>query len=476
MMKILSIDQSTTSTSAFLFAAGAAPERLFQRDHRQIYPRPGWVEHDPEELLSHLRAALARGRAAGAEVWGIANQGESCLAWDARTKTPVSPVIVWQDNRTEADCSALAAAGHAPRLRDRAGLRLSPYFSASKLGWCLREFPRARALHAEGRLRLGTTDAFFRDVLTGRFETDVATASRTALMNLRTLDWDHDLCALFGVPPDCLPAITDCNGDLGRAEGLPLCASIVDQQAALFGHGLRRRGESKITVGTGAFALTLTGAIPPTAEGAALPTVAWRLRGHPAQYALEGGVFTAAAALNWVRELGLFDSFDMLDAFDPTDGPAMIDRDLVFVPALSGLGCPHWDSAARGSWLGLTLTTGAPQMVQAVLEGIALRIAELLAEIEGRSPVAEPIGLDGGLTQNRWFCQFLADVTGKSFARSDYAERTALGTALLAAEARGTGLSLPRTETLFRPQRRYPHALRRFGSARALVQRWGEGG
>lgn len=468
-MKILSIDQSTTSTSAFLFSDGAEPELLFARDHRQIYPRDGWVEHDPAELLANLRAALAAGRAAGAEAWGIANQGESCLAWDAKTKAPISPVIVWQDRRTEMECAALVAAGQGALLRDRAGLLLSPYFSASKLGWCLRNLPEARALLAEGWLRLGTTDAFFRDVLTGRFETDVATASRTALMNLRTLDWDPDLCALFGVPIACLPAITDCNGDLGAAEGLPLCASIVDQQAALFGHGLRRAGETKITVGTGAFALTLTGETPPAADSAALPTVAWRLAGEAAQYALDGGVFTASSALNWARGLGLFDGYAELDALGDTP---MIDRGLVFVPALSGLGCPHWDAEAKGGWLGLTLNTSAHQMVQAVLEGIALRIAEVLTEIEAQCPISGPIGLDGGVTQNRWFCQFLADVTGKPFALSGYADRTALGVAQLVALSGGDALQVALDRTLIAPGRDGRAANARFGLARQLVQGW----
>ncbi|MEV8465643.1 FGGY family carbohydrate kinase [Fluviibacterium sp. DFM31] len=471
-MTVLAIDQSTTSTTAFLFRPDGTSEKVFSRDHRQLYPRSGWVEHDAGEIVDNIRAALQAGKAAGATVFGLGNQGESCLAWDAETKLPLGPIIVWQDTRTADRCAALKAAGHAALVRERAGLQLSPYFSATKLAWCLAHLPEARRLRDVGRLRLGTSDAYFRDVLTGRFETDVATASRTSLMNLHSGTWDVKLCALFGVPESSLPAITDCNGELGQAEGLACQSAIVDQQAALFGHGVDQAGDTKITFGTGAFALTLLGDTPPASTTAALPTVAWREAGQPMQYALDGGIFTASSALNWVRDLGLFHDFsDLADL----EGPPMLARGLVFVPSLSGLGCPHWDEAAKGGWLGLTLDTRPHDMVRAVFEGVALRMAEILQEFERHGPIASPIGVDGGMARNRGFCQFLADVTRKSLRLSEVPERTALGVARLAARASGGDVLVAAPETILTPQADHSGLLAQFIAARKLVQSWGSG-
>lgn len=471
-MTVLAIDQSTTSTSAFLYRPDGTSERVFARDHRQLYPQPGWVEHDAGEIVGNIRAALRVGKAAGATIFGLGNQGESCLAWDADTRVPLGPIIVWQDTRTTDTCAALKAAGHAALVRDRAGLQLSPYFSAAKLAWCLAHLPDARALLEAGRLRLGTSDAYFRDVLTGRFETDVATASRTSLMNLHSGTWDADLCALFGVPESCLPAITDCNGDLGQAEGLACQSAIVDQQAALFGHGVEKAGDTKVTFGTGAFALTLLGSTPPAGNTAALPTVAWREAGQMLHYALDGGIFTASSALNWARDLGLFRNFSDLAA---PEGLPILARGLAFVPSLSGLGCPHWDEAAKGGWLGLTLDTRPQDMVRAVFEGVALRMAEILQEFERHGPIASPIGVDGGMARNRGFCQFLADVTGKSLRLSEYPERTALGVARLAARASGGDVAVTAPETILTPQADHSRLLAQFTTARKLVQSWGSG-
>ena len=364
-MKILAIDQSTTSTSGFLFDTDgpANAARIFHRDHRQHYPAPGHVEHDPAEILTDLRAAIAAGRTAGSDALALTNQGESCLAWDAETREPLSPILVWQDNRTEAFCKALAT-DHADTIRTRAGLPVEPYFSAPKMRWLLDHLPAVQQARQAGRLRLGTTDAWFRHVLTGCCETDIATASRTSLLNLATGAWDDTLCAIFGVPMDSLPRITANTGALGMVDGLPLTAAIVDQQAAMAGHGLTRPGDTKITFGTGAFALTLCVTTPPSGNGGVLPTIAWQEDGAPLTYALDGGLYTASAAVNWARELGLFGGFDEITDFD---GPSPMDKGLVFVPALSGLACPHWDLRARGSWLGLSLDTSRADMMRAHL-------------------------------------------------------------------------------------------------------------
>ncbi|MBE3639852.1 FGGY family carbohydrate kinase [Mangrovicoccus algicola] len=465
-MSWLAIDQGTTSTRAILVDAAGTARRLGSWTHARSHPSPGRVEHDPRELLAHVARGIEAGRAAGARGWALANQGESCLAWDAATGEPVSPVIVWQDARTAADCARLEREGAAPLVAERAGLPLDPYFSAAKLGWILREIPRAAELAARGRLRMGTTDAFFRDRLTGRFETDLATASRTSLMHLATGRWDPDLCSLFGVPIGALPAITPVSGDLGAAAGLPLGAAIADQQAALYGHGCRSPGAAKITFGTGAFALALAGDRPPAAGTGPLPTVAWAEAGAAPVYALEGGVYAAAAALDWARGLGLFDDFAALEAAPPG---SRLERGLAFVPALAGLACPHWDRGARGAWLGLTLETGAADMMQALLEGIAYRTAEVLA----RMPVTGPVAIDGGLSRSPRFCRLLADILRRPVRVAEEAERTALGLAMLAAETAGAHVALPAGGQMIEPDPDWPDLEDRFARARALAQaRW----
>ncbi len=256
-MRIAALDQGTTSTRVLVVdMQGRADIQLALR-HQQHHPRPGWVEHDPLELLANLQRCLeATGRV---DAIGLANQGESCLAWDAITGAPLSPVIVWQDNRTAAHIEELRADGAEALTLERAGLPLDAYFSASKLAWIVRHLPEAQAALSAGRLRLGTTDAYFLDRLTGVYATDITTASRTSLMNLASGQWDPDLCALFGVPLQALPQIRATVGDFGRIGQTPISASVVDQQASLYGHGCRKPGDAKITFGTGAFALTVTG-------------------------------------------------------------------------------------------------------------------------------------------------------------------------------------------------------------------------
>lgn len=431
-MRIAAIDQGTTSTRALLLGPGGSLVPVLSLPHGQSYPAPGHVEQDGDELLANILRCL---EAAAPDAVGLANQGESCLAWDARDGRPICPVISWQDDRTWDVTAALARDGAGPFVMGRAGLPLDPYFPASKLGWIMRHVPQAATLAAQGHLRLGTTDAFFRDRLTGRFETDVATASRTSLMNLETGTWDAGLCGLFGVPIDALPAIGPTSGNLGDLPGgARLAASIVDQQAALYGHRCHQPGAAKVTFGTGAFVQCLTGALIRPERPGPLPTVAWQKPDEPVVYALDGGVYAASAAVNWARNLGLFQDYAEISAFRAR--PA-IDRGIVFVPALAGLGCPHWNRATRGAWLGLGLGDGKSDMMQALLEGVALRTAEVLAAMQSLRSFEGPISVDGGLSRNGYFVQFLSEVADHDLFLAGEAEQTALGLAAMAAESLG---------------------------------------
>ncbi len=428
---VVAIDQGTTATKAHRLFPDGRFETFASIEHHQIYPQPGWVEHDPEALLANLRACLDR--AGHAAAIGLANQGETVVAWDADSGRPLHNAIVWQDARTQATTERLKAAGAEALTLERAGLPLDPYFSASKLRWLIDHAEGAAELLARGRLRLGTSDAFFLHRLAGRYVTDVTTASRTGLMNLQTRRWDPELCALFGMPVDALPAILPTAGALGtvpvNGREIPITASAVDQQAALFGHGCRRPGDAKITFGTGAFALALVGEVPKRdAASGLLPTVAWQLPSST-DYAVDGGVYNAASAVNWARDIGLFADFAEIDDFA---GGSAIDRGLVFVPALSGLACPHWDRRAAGLWLGMGLETTRLDLAQAVLEGIALRAAEVLAAMGRLVPLAGAVSIDGGLSRNGYFCRFLADALGREIVVPSSAELTGLGAAQLA--------------------------------------------
>ena len=434
-MRILSLDQGTTSTR--LLAAGEAGlQVLGQLRHKTTYPQQAWVEQDATEILSNCLKLLAD--VGPADAIGLANQGESCLAWDALTGEPLSPIIVWQDRRTLADLSAMEGQGLASEVKARSGLPLDPYFSAAKLGWLLRERPAVAKAHRLGRLRLGTSDAFLLDQMTGTFATDVATASRSGLMNLESCTWDASLCQMFGVPIRCLPEIRGNLTGFGQVGGIPITASIVDQQAALYGHGCRLRGDTKITFGTGAFALAVSGTAVPdlTNLRGLLPTVAWDL-GHGPVYALDGGVQDAGSAVDWALRAGIATGLEDFDNF--TAAPA-IERGLFFLPAFSGLGAPHWDRTAAPTLIGLTPEMTRRDMCQALLEGIAFQSAALVTELGQLLPFSGPISIDGGLSENRYFVSFLSQLCQREIAVSASPERTALGAALLAARALGQTL------------------------------------
>ncbi|NKB64046.1 MAG: glycerol kinase [Gammaproteobacteria bacterium] len=429
---ILAIDQGTTSTRALLIRAGCSPTITHAIEHQQHYPKPGWVEHSAEELVTNIQICI--NKSPDVSAIGIDNQGESCLAWDAHSKEAICPVIVWQDNRTINAIEDLKAQGHRDYVMEKTGLPLDPYFSASKLSWITEHVPAAKVLLKKGKLRLGTTDAFFLDRLTGNFVTDLTTASRTSLMDIHTGKWDEKLCQIFNVPIESLPRIVSTTGDFGvvkKSNGaqIPIVTSVVDQQASLYGHGCHQSGDAKITFGTGAFALSVTGSkLRQSPEQGLLPTVAWQRHGQPTIYALDGGVYCAGSAINWGGSLGLFTSFDEINHFS---SPPAIQRHLAFVPALSGLACPHWDRRATGLWIGLSLDTNPMDMMQSMLEGIAFRAAEVIAAMTELSTGGDEISIDGGVSANPYFCQFLADTLNRTIVVQRFPELTAIGTGRL---------------------------------------------
>lgn len=423
-MRVAALDQGTTSTRCLVIEDGGTWRLAGSRRHRQSHPAPGRVEHDPEELLHNIEAVL---EAAGpVDAIGLANQGESCLAWDGATGKPLSPVIVWQDART---AGALAALGPAAEQRSRqiCGLPLDPYFSAGKLAWLVDNVPEVASARAAGRLRLGTTDAFFLDRLCGSFLTDAATASRTGLLDLQTGAWSAELCDMHGVPLDCLPEIRAVDSGFGRIGSTPVKVSIVDQQAALYGHDCRAPGDCKITFGTGAFLLAVSGEQPPPAS-CLLPTVAWQRRGQGRIFAVEGGVYDAGAALEWARGIGLFSTVEELGAFE---GPSALSRGLVFVPALSGLAAPYWDRRAAPLFIGMDHATDRRDMARAVMEGIAMLTADLVEATSRVVQLGSGISIDGGLSRSAYFARFLASACNRTITVPAMHELTALGLAEL---------------------------------------------
>jgi glycerol kinase len=428
MPAVVAIDQGTTGSKAYRLDSAGKLEPLGGFQHRQILPHPGWVEHDANELLDHVRQLAAR--AGDAVALGLDNQGETVVAWDADSGEPICNAIVWQDARTLDVTGKLKADGAEALTLTRAGLPLDPYFSASKMRWIIDHVPRARALLDRGKLRIGTSDSFFLDRLAGVYATDVTTASRTSLMNLESAQWDPELCRLFGVPIEVLPEIRPTAGNFGSYNGMAVTASITDQQAALFGHGCRKAGQAKITFGTGAFALAVADRnVAADRAGGMSRTVAWKIGTAPTSYAIEGGVYDAASAINWARGLGLFTGYGEIDDFA---APAAIERGIVFVPALSGLAAPYWDRNAAGMWLGLGLDSTKADMMQAMLEGIALLAAEVVDGMNLATPLNGAISIDGGLSNNSYFCKFLAGALGRAIVVPGTADLTALGTAQLA--------------------------------------------
>ncbi|MCB6182878.1 hypothetical protein LIN78_04850 [Leeia sp. TBRC 13508] len=438
MRKILAIDQGTTLTKAYLLDEAGGFTEVGRLPHQTMHPQAGWVEQDAEALLHNIQTLI---RMAGKfDALALAHQGETVVASDAETGLPLYPAIVWQDQRTQAWLEEERLKGLEQETLSRAGLPLDAYFSASKLRWLFHEVPAVKAAYQANRLRLSTSDAFFVSRLTGHYSTDTSSASRTSLANLHTANWDDHLCDRFGVPTATLPTIRPTVADFGRlsigseSDGAPLVAVVVDQQAALFGHQCQQAGDMKITFGTGAFALALTGEKPHLHAGdGLLPTLAWTLPSRAGgvvntTYAVDGGMYTAGAAIEWLKGLGLFSDYAELSTYQ---GPSALARGLVFVPALAGLACPYWDRHAAGQWMGMRQDTTKADLCRAVVEGIALRAAEIVDTLSAIQPHLGQLSIDGGITKNPYFCQFFTDLLQRPVTVFSHADITSLGTARL---------------------------------------------
>ncbi len=478
MKRVLAIDQGTTATKTYTLDTEGQFSFCRSMDHPQIYPQPGWVEHDPEILLSNVKKSIQT--ATDFEAIGMDNQGETVIAWDGDSGLPVYNAIVWQDRRTTEFTEALKAKGAESLTLERAGLPLDPYFSASKLRWILMNAPRAAERLKKGKLRLGTSDSFFIYRLTGDYATDITTASRTSLMNLKTGKWDPDLCEIFEIPIDILPEIRPTTDHFGvlktKGREIPLSASVVDQQAALLGHSCFRPGQIKVTFGTGVFALANVGErIKSDHERGILSTVAWQLGHQKPVYAVDAGVYNAGSAVNWTKQLGLFSDFSDINHFDK---PCAISRKLVFVPALSGLACPYWDRSAAGLWLGMSLDVTKEDLCQSVLEGVALRTAQVLDAIFHLSGKQTRISVDGGLINNSYFCQFLADVTQCNIVLQDSPDITAYGTGRFALIGNGMVKNLSdlapaeKPKSVVSPLKDLTHLKALFGDAVDRSRNW----
>ncbi len=449
MKAILAFDQGTTSSRAIVFGRDGQVLAVSQQEFRQIYPRPGWVEHDAGEIWRTQRdvasqALAAAGLGAGDVVAvGITNQRETTVLWDRRTGQPVANAIVWQDRRTASACDALRHAGHEALFASRTGLVLDAYFSGTKLAWLLDNVAGARSRAVRGELAFGTIDSWILWQLTGGavHATDCGNASRTLMFNIHTLDWDDELLALLDIPRSVLPQVVDSSGLIARSacEGLPagmMVAGIAgDQQAALFGQACHAPGMAKNTYGTGCFLLMNTGDTPARSRHRLLTTVAWRSGGR-ITYALEGSVFIAGAAIQWLRDgLGIIAhaaQVDPLAASVPDAGGVH------FVPALAGLGAPYWDPRARGAIVGITRGTTRAHLARATLEAIAFQSAELIEAMAADSGIAlKELRVEGGATASNLLMQIQADLLGVPVVRPTITETTALGAAWLAGLATG---------------------------------------
>jgi glycerol kinase len=476
--RILVVDQGTTSTRAILFGAKAEPIAVGQQEFRQIFPEPGYVEHDPEEIwrstlatirLALTKADLAPGALAGL---GIANQRETTLVWNRASGLALHNAIVWQDRRTAPLCARLKQAGHEALIAERSGLLLDPYFSATKIAWILDNVPGARAQAERGELAFGTIDSFLIWRLTnGRSHvTDATNASRTLLLNIHTGQWDDDLLKLFDIPRSMLPEVLDCAGDFGvtAAEHFGAAVRIAgvagDQQAALIGQACFQSGMAKSTFGTGGFILLNTGAEAVASKHRLLTTIAYQWRGERA-YALEGSIFSAGATVQWLRDgLGIIanasESGPLAAAADPA-------QRIYFVPAFTGLGAPHWNSEARGAITGLTRGATRKEIVRAALESVAYQTRDLIgamradegAHAGGRTQSV--IRIDGGMSASDWTMQFLADMLDAPVDRPEVLETTALGAAFLAGWQAGIYPGPEEFARSWRVQRRFTPAMPR---------------
>ncbi|MEJ5051350.1 glycerol kinase GlpK [Chryseobacterium culicis] len=446
---ILALDQGTTSSRAILFNHSGEIEYVSQKDFRQIFPTPGWVEHDPNEIwssqISVAAEIIAKAGISGLEVAaiGITNQRETTIVWDKETGEPIYNAIVWQDRRTSKYCDELKEQGHAETIKEKTGLVLDAYFSATKLKWILDHVEGARQKAEEGKLCFGTVDTWLVWKLTrGKmFITDVSNASRTMLLNIHTLEWDNDLLKLFDIPRNILPEVKQSSEIYGEtattlfSTKIPIAGIAGDQQAALFGQMCTTPGMVKNTYGTGCFLLMNTGTEAVSSKNNLLTTVAWKINGE-VNYALEGSVFVGGAAIQWLR-----DGLKLIHSSDEVNRLAASVKDnggVYFVPALTGLGAPYWDQYARGTIVGITRGTTDAHIARATLEGIAFQVYDIVKAMEadsGRESLE--LRVDGGASASDLLMQIQSDLFGFKITRPKTLETTALGAAYLAGLAVG---------------------------------------
>jgi glycerol kinase len=480
---ILALDQGTTSSRAIVFAEDGSVRAQVQQEFRQIFPHPGWVEHDPEDIwasqLSVARRALAEAGLKAADIagLGIANQRETSIVWERKSGQPVHNAIVWQDRRTADACARLKRRGKTNAVRSKTGLVLDPYFSATKLAWLLDSIPGLR-LHAErGELAFGTVDSWLAWKLSGGalHVTDVSNASRTMLFDIHTGDWDEALLALFGIPRSLLPRVLPSSHVYGESARnifgapIPIAGIAGDQQAALFGQACHAPGMAKNTYGTGCFMLLNTGSdAVPSKHG--LLTTRCAQRGSKPQYALEGGVFIAGAVVQWLRDgLGFIRSSAEVEALAASVEDA---GGVYLVPAFAGLGAPHWDPYARGTMLGLTRGTTRAHIARAALEAIAFQTAEVLQSMQKDAGIRlKELRVDGGAAANDTLMQFQADILGVPVLRPKVLETTALVAAYLAGLATGVWKNTAAIGRQWAVGRRFDPAMRRV-DAQARMAGW----
>jgi glycerol kinase len=479
---VLGIDQGTTGTSALVLDRDGVVRAFENVEVPCRFPAPGLVEQDPEDLWASVARAVGKALDAlpGARVAavGVTNQRETSLFWDRASGAPLHPAIVWQDRRTAARCEELRASGVEPAITSKTGLLLDPYFSATKAEWMLRNAPGLAPRAAAGDALFGTVDAWLLTRLTGRHATDPSNASRTLLFDITRGDWDDGLLSLFGVPRACLPHVVDSVGVLGATkgcgflqDGVPVAGVAGDQQAALFGQACFAPGMAKATYGTGAFVLLHTGETPVFSRTRLLTTVAWRIAGRTT-YALEGSAFVAGAAVQWLRDgLGIIGSareVEALAASVPDSGG------VVFVPALVGLGAPHWRPDARGLLSGITRGTTRAHVARAVLESIALQNVDVLSAMaEDAGKAVTQLRVDGGASKNDLLMQLQTDVLGVPCVRPKVLETTALGAAYLAGLGAGVFSSTGELARRWEEDRRFEPRMSA-AEASALRHRYAE--
>ena len=482
---ILSLDQGTTSSRALLFDDQGTVRAVAQREFTQIFPKPGWVEHDPEEIAaSQIAVALealskAQVAASGLAAIGITNQRETTVVWDRQTGKPIYNAIVWQDRRTAAFCERLKTEGYEELIQQRTGLLIDAYFSASKISWILENVPQARQLAEGGRLAFGTIDTWLLWKLTGGrvHITDASNASRTMLFNIHSCDWDRELLEIFGIPQSMLPSVrgsSEIYAEIDSVQGLngvPIAGIAGDQQAALFGQRCITTGLTKNTYGTGCFLLQSTGNRAVPSKHRLVTTVAWKI-GDRTDYALEGSVFVGGAVVQWLRDgLGIVRTSSDIE---PLANSVSDNGGVYFVPAFVGLGAPHWDSYARGALFGLTRGSTAGHVARAALESIAFQVADLMDAVQTDTGISlRELRVDGGASANDSLIQFQADILGVPVVRPSMTETTALGAAFLAGLAAGVWKELNAISDLPREERRFePHMPR--SKAENMRQRWNE--